>query len=313
MARAGLDGLVIRRNGPDGTKSDVLREVPAEAIGDAGLLVVLDADARVSTDFIRGVAEHHARGNAAFTARRRIAWPDRFWPGRVQDDEQALDSWVLAGRIGLGGAGELRGNGMAITTEALAAAGGWPPGVLAEDLEVSAALLATGTSIAWAGHLVVEETAAGTPLALGRQRVRWAEGSARRFITRLPAALAARRAPPAARIELALYASQLMLPPLILGACVRGFLTGRPGPGAVLVAAYIGTGGLLAWSAIGRLQEAAPPGSRAVRALAVGVFSCHWLVALPIGLVRIVVGPEAVTFARTRDRFAPREENARLR
>ena len=128
-------------------------------------------------------------------------------PGRVQDDEQALDSWVLAGRIGLGGAGELRGNGMAITTEALAAAGGWPAGVLAEDLEVSAALLATGTSIAWAGHLIVEETAAGTPRALSRQRVRWAEGSARRFITRLPAAISRPTCTARAWMELALYAS----------------------------------------------------------------------------------------------------------
>jgi hypothetical protein len=313
MARASLDGLVIRRNGPHGTKSDALREVPAEAIGDAGLQVVLDADARVSTDFVRGVVEHHGRGNAAFTARRRITWADRFWPGRVQDDEQALDSWILAGRIGLGGAGELRGNGMVITTEALAAAGGWPAGVLAEDLEVSAALLATGTSIAWAGHLVVEETAAGTPAALGRQRVRWAEGSARRFITRLPAALAARRAPRGARMELALYACQLLLPPLILGASLRGILTGRFGPAAVLVTGYVGTAGLLAWSAIGGLQEPAPPGSRAVRALAVGVFSCHWLVALPVGLVRIAVGPEAVTFARTRDRFAPRAHDSGMR
>ncbi len=313
MDEAGLDGRVIRRDGPAGTKGDVLRDVPVEAIGDPRLLVVLDADARVAPDFIRGVAEHHVAGNAAFTARRRISWADDFWLGRVQDDEQALNSWVLAGRIGLGGGGELRGNGMAVTPAALAAAGGWPGCVLTEDLEVSAALLSAGIAIAWAGHLVVEETAAGTPTALGRQRVRWAEGSARRFLTHLPAALSAGRATPAARLELALYACQLLLPPLILGTLVRGLACRRPGPTAVVVAGYVGTGAILAWSAIARLQEPAPPGRRALRALAVGAFSTHWLVALPVGLIRIAVGPEAVTFVRTQDRLAPRGQPPPIR
>jgi hypothetical protein len=307
IAEAGLNGRVICRTGPGGTKSDALRHVPADAIGDARLLVVLDADARIAPDFVRGIAEYHAAGNGAFTARRRIAWADHSWLGRVQDDEQALDSWVLAGRIGHGGAGELRGNGMAVARDALEAVGGWPAGVLAEDLEVSAALLSAGITIAWAGQVVVEETVAATPSALVRQRLRWAEGSVRRFLNHLPAVVAARDARRGARLELVLYAGQLLLAPLILGACARGQVSGRPGPAAVLVAGYVGTGSLLAWSAIGRLQEPAPPATRAMRAIAVGAFSTHWVVALPVALIRIAVGPGAVTFARTQDRLGPRE------
>lgn len=305
---AGLDGRVIRRDGPGGAKGDALRHVPAEAIGDARLLVVLDADARVAPDFVCRVAERYAAGDAAFTARRRILWADRFRLARLQDDEQALDAWILAGRIGLGGAGELRGNGMAVTPEALAAAGGWPTGVLTEDLELSTALLTSGIPVAWAGDLVVEETAAATPAALARQRLRWSEGSARRLLARLPRALASRRAPRAARLDLALYAGQLVLPPLVVGAALRALVRGRAGPVGALVGAYVGAGSLLAWQATGRLQRTVDPGPRAVRALAVGAFSAQWLVAVPVGLARIAFGPGTVTFAPTRDRLTPRRE-----
>jgi hypothetical protein len=304
---AGIDGCVIRRRDRGRTKGDVLRDVAAEATDGSGLLVVLDADARVAPDFLTHVAKHRARGHAAFTARRRIAWADRFWLGRLQDDEQALDSWTLAGRIGLGGGGELRGNGMVVTRQALAAAGGWPAGALTEDLELSTALLGAGVPIAWAGDLVLEETGAATVAALTRQRLRWAEGSARRFLDRVPRVLADRRAPAAARLELALYAGQLALPPLVLGAAGRGMARGSLGPAAVLLGAYVGVGSLVAWAAIGRLQEPAPRARMLVRAVAVGVFSTHWLVALPIGLVHIAVGPTTVTFARTTDRLTPRD------
>ena len=192
---AGIDGCVIRRRSRGRTKGDVLRDVPAEVTDGRALLVVLDADARVAPDFLAHVAEHRAKGHAAFTARRRIAWADRFWFARLQDDEQALDSWTLAGRIGLGGGGELRGNGMVVTRQALAAAGGWPAGALTEDLELSTALLGAGVAIAWAGDVVLEETGAATVAALTRQRLRWAEGSARRFLDRVPTVLADRRAP----------------------------------------------------------------------------------------------------------------------
>jgi hypothetical protein len=305
IREAGLDGRVIRRDGPGG-KGDALRHVPAEAVGDARLLVVLDADARVAPDFLGRAAERLAAGDAAFTARRRILWADRFRLARLQDDEQILDAWILAGRIGLGGAGELRGNGMAVTPVALAAAGGWPAGVLTEDLELSTALLTAGIPVAWAGDLVVEETATATPAALARQRLRWAEGSTRRFLARLPRALASRRAPRAARLDLALYAGQLVLPPLVVGAILRALCRGRVGPVGALVGAYVGAGSLLAWEAIGRLQPAVEPGPRAARALAVGGFSAQWLAAVPVGLARIAFGPDKATFAPTRDRLTPR-------
>ena len=302
---AGLDGRVIRREGPGGAKGDALRHVPADATGGSLFIVVLDADARVAPDFVRRVAECSPAGAAAFTVRRHILGVDRSLFARLQDDEQALDAWILAGRIGLGGAGELRGNGMVLTPEALAAAGGWPAGVLTEDLEFSTALLTAGIPIGWEGAAAVEETAAGTLAALARQRLRWAEGSARRFLAQLPQALESRSAPRAARLDLALYAGQLALPPVIVGTAARAIGRGRPGPLAALVGVYVAVGGLLAWHAIGVLQHGVNPGPRVVRALAVGVFSMHWLVAVPVGLARIAFGPETVTFRPTRDRLTP--------
>jgi 1,2-diacylglycerol 3-beta-glucosyltransferase len=300
MRTACLDGCVIRRDGPGGGKGDALRHVPAGALTDARLIVVLDADARVAPDFLRRVAGHGAAGDAAFTARRRIMGGERGGLARIQDDEQALDAWILAGRIGLGGAAELRGNGMAVTPEALEAAGGWPTGVLTEDLEVSTALLAAGISVAWAGDVLVEETAAPTLSALARQRLRWSEGSTRRLLAQLPRAMAG-RAPLAARLDVAIYASQLGVPSLILGSAIRALGRGWPGPVAALAGAYVGTGTMLAWQAIGRLQGA-NTGHRAARAVAVGVFSAQWLAGVPIGLARIALGPATVTFVPTRHR-----------
>ena len=303
---AGLDGRVIRREGPGGAKGDALRHVPADATRGSRFIVVLDADARVAPSFVGRVAECGRAGAPAFTVRRHILGADRSLLARLQDDEQALDAWILAGRIGLGSAGELRGNGMVLTPGALAAAGGWPADVLTEDLELSTALLAAGIPVGWEGAAAVEETAAGTLAALARQRLRWSEGSARRFLAQLPRALASRRAPRAARLDLALYAGQLALPPVIVGTAARTIGRGHPGPLAALVGAYVAVGCLLAWHALGVLQDGANPGPRVVRAVAVGVFSMHWLVAVPAGLARIAFGPGTVTFRPTRDRLTPR-------
>ena len=134
---AGIDGCVIRRRSRGRTKGDILRDVPAEATDGRALLVVLDADARVAPDFLAHVAEHRAKGDAAFTARRRSPGPTVSGSPDCRTTSRPSISWTLAGRIGLGGGGELRGNGMVVTRQALAAAGGWPAGALTEDLELS--------------------------------------------------------------------------------------------------------------------------------------------------------------------------------
>ena len=302
----GLDGVVIRRDGPGGGKGDALGAVPRDTLGDPQLIVVLDADARVGPEFLGGVAAHVRSGEAAFTARRRVLLAERSWLARLQDDEQALDAWILAGRSQLGGGGELRGDGMAVTPRSLIAAGGWPSGVLTEDLELSTALLTAGVPIAWAGDVVVEETGVATLPGLARQRLRWSEGSARRLLTRLPHALASPQATRSARLDLAVYAGQLLLPPLLLGAALRSLTGGRAGPSTALVAVYVASGTSLAWQAIGRLQPPDHAPRQVVRALAVGLFSTHWLVVLPVGLLRIALGPAELDFRRTRDRLTPR-------
>lgn len=301
----GLDGVVIRRDGPGG-KGDALGDVPVGAMGDPQSIVVLDADARVGPEFLGRVAAHVRAGEEAFTARRRVLLAEGAWLARLQDDEQALDAWILAGRSRLGGGGELRGDGLAVTPSSLTAAGGWPSGVLTEDLELSTALLTAGVPIAWAGDVVVAETGVATLRGLVHQRVRWSEGSARRLMIRLPRALTSPRASRTARLDLALYAGQLVLPPLILGALLRPLGGGRPGSAMALMAVYIAAGTSLAWRAIGQLQPPDHAARRMVRALAVGLFSTHWLVVVPVALVRIAVGPAERDFHRTRDRLTSR-------
>ncbi len=303
LAAAGLVGCVVRRCGGRKGKGDALAFASAEDLGEAALVVVLDADARVDEEFVRRAAALHGAGLRAFTARRRILGAGTSMRARLQADEQILDGFLLERRIALGGGGELRGNGMAVARAELERVGGWPTGVLTEDLELSTRLLAAGVPIAWVRDLVVWEAATATPAAFWRQRLRWAEGSARRFLTSLPAATTSRRAPARTRLDMGLYAGQLLLPPLILGAVVGGASRGRPAPALALAGTYVGAGCILAWQALGRLEPGARRGPRAARAVLAGLFAAQWLAVLPAALVRIALGADIPDFVQTRDRL----------
>ena len=102
---------------------------------------------------------------------------------------------VLAGRIGLGGGGELRGNGMAVTAGIRAAVAGLCPDRGPRGLgrpPVGRDRDRVGGASRRRGDRGRHAT------ALGRQRVRGG-GVARRFLTHLPARRCPARATPAAR------------------------------------------------------------------------------------------------------------------
>lgn len=290
---------------PDG-KGAALAAVPASLLCGAAI-VVLDADARLEPDFLRRAAAWVAVGTPALTARRRVRHADAGLLAAAQAAEQTLDGFQLRARAAVGGYGELRGNGMVVTPSALNAAGGWPAGSLTEDLDLATRLAVRGIPVAWAADLVVWEAPTATFAALGRQRLRWAEGSLRRFLALVPAVLASGSLPVVAKVDLIGYAIQLVLPPFFVGMAIGSIRRRRPVVPLVLGGVYVGVAGGLTWVALG--EEATfdgrrmPARARLTRSMLGGSFAAHWLAVVPLALARIAIRTGPTTFERTRDRL----------
>lgn len=307
--RHGLDGrlTVVRREpGAGDGKGAALRAVPRQCLGEA--VVVLDADARVDAGFIRRVAARLAAGDEVFTARRRTYNAAASPLATAQAAELELDGLQLRARLAMGGAGELRGNGMAVRTSVLDAAGGWPA-TLTEDLDLSTLLAGLGWSVGWAREIVVWEAPTGTWHALARQRLRWAEGSVRRLFALLPWAVGSPRLSWPARIDLLVYAGQAVLPPIVVGAVAGGLRRRQLGVPVLLVGVYAASAMGLTAIAVAESARADAAGEstgdvpRARLALLGGVFAGQWLLAVPAALLRIAVRPGRVTFDRTEERL----------
>ena len=304
---AGLGAVttVVRRHvgaRPDG-KGAALASVPDDLIRGAAVLV-FDADARLAPDAVRRAARLVANGCEAYTARRRVV--GRETSSVVQDDEQTLDVFIQRARGALGGCPEFRGNGMVVPTAILAGVGGWRPGALTEDLDLSTRLAISGTRVVPTDDLEVWEAPTATLAAFARQRLRWAEGSVRRFLDLLPAALTSDELAATAKADLAVSVAQLALPIVLVGALGEGVRLRRAGSALMLVGTYVGTAWVLTELA---LRDSArgegrprPPARRAVIA---AVYLLHWAVATPVALACVALRPGAVGFARTRDRRLP--------
>ena len=305
--RAGIAGAVrvIRRDGDnlaDGKGAALTAAQPDACRGEA--IVVLDADARVAPGFLRTLAAYLASGAVAVTARRRTNGATASWLAAAQAVEQAQDGALQRGRWTAGGCSELRGNGMTVRRNALAAVGGWRAEELTEDLDLSSRLAARlGVRVAWAIDAVVGEDPVRGWRALWRQRLRWAEGSLRRVFEHgrqvVTSPLLSRRA----RLDFVAYAGQLAIAPFLAGAIGIAGLNGRPAASAILIAGYLGAAGLLAWVGLGR--EAVIDGvslhlaERARGAIRGSLFAFIWLAAIPGALVRLALRRGPLTFAKT--------------
>jgi Glycosyltransferase like family 2 len=293
---------VIRRHPgarPDG-KGAALAAVPDDLVRGAAVFV-LDADARLAPDAVRRAAMLLGDGCTAFTARRRVSGSDRL--ALLQDDEQTLDAFIQRARGALGGCPEFRGNGMVVPTGQLRAAGGWRAGALTEDLDLSTRLAIAGTRVVPAGTLEVWEAPTASVPAFARQRLRWAEGSARRFFDLLPAAITSPELAPAAKADLGVSVAQLTLPIVLLSAVADGLHRRSPGSGMALAGAYVGTAWILVELALRDTahREARSP-VPSERALIAAVYLLHWVAATPAALACVALRPSPVGFARTRDR-----------
>jgi len=316
---AGIGELtrVVRRDGenlPDGKGAALSAVQPEDCTGEA--IVVLDADARIGPSFLRRIAAYLAAGADAVTARRRLLDADAGPLAQAQADEQTLDGEIQRGRWALGGCSEFRGNGIVVRRDLLAGVGGWRPEALTEDLDLSSRLAARyGVRVAWALDAEVWEEPVLDLAGLWQQRLRWAEGGARRVLEHGPAVARSRRLSLAARADFVAYAGQLAIPPAILGTLLGAAIARRPAPAAVILGTYLVAGGALAWDGLRWENDAsgAPLGfdERTRRAVQVALFSGIWLAAIPGALWRLATRRGSVGYHKMPHRGGGQGEWAR--
>lgn len=306
-AQAGLRAVtrLVRREAcvADG-KGGALAVVPPETYTGT-VAVVLDADARIGPTFLRRAAAYVAAGADAVTARRRMRREVASWLARAQDDEQTVDGELLRGRWALGGCSEFRGNGLVIRRDALLAAGGWRPGELTEDLDLSTRLAtARGVGVGWALDLEVGEDPVVDPVGLATQRLRWAEGSIQRYLEHGWRLVRAPGLPWRLRADFLGYGLQLLLPGVLAGALLGAVAHRRPARPAVLAGLATASAAGVAYDALRwETDERGRPlgrNARLRRALRVTAFGGLWVAMVPAAMARIVVRRGPVRYAKTR-------------
>ena len=213
-----------------------------------------------------------------------------------------MDMASQCGRWATDGTAELRGNGMFVRREILDAIGGWNPRALTEDLDLSTRLSAAGHHVALAPEATVSEEAVESLAALWHQRMRWAEGSLRRLLEHGPGLLTGSQ-PLARKADFLAFAAEFVLPPLFATTIIASLLTiVLPGPADWTVPAslFAGYGLGVFLLAVGGLSAVGVRGPALVgRALRGALFLSHWLVVVPVALVRIAIGPEPRGFVQT--------------
>jgi len=297
--------VAVRRREPEGgsrTKGAVLSWAMPYLRGD--VIGAIDADSRVEPDFLERAMHAWRRdpGADALQVARRPVNASVSWLTRAQAEEQLMDIASQCGRWATDGTAELRGNGMFVRRAALEAAGGWNPRALTEDLDLSTRLSAIGRHVTLAPEVAVSEEAVERLGDLWRQRVRWAEGSLRRLLEHGPGFLLGPQRL-ARKADFLAFAGEFLVPPLFAATTVASLLT-IPLPQAadwsVPAALFASYGAGVFLLALGGLSAAGERGLRLVgRATRGALFLSHWLLVVPVVLLRIAFGPEPTGFVQT--------------
>ncbi len=150
------------------------------------LIAVFDADARVDSNFLLKMVPYlEDKTVSAVQAQKRIINSSFNYLTKLQENEYCLDSYLQCGRDTINGNVELRGNGLIIKRDVLTKVGLWDEHTLTDDLELSTRLAVNGWHIRFCPEAIVQEQAPIDLRALLRQRLRWAEGSLRRYLSNL--------------------------------------------------------------------------------------------------------------------------------
>ena len=150
------------------------------------LITIFDADAKVESDFLLKMIPYLDDDTvAAVQSQKRILNPIVNYLTKLQENEYCLDNYFQCGRDVIGGNVELRGNGLIVKRGILQRVGLLDELALTEDLELSTRLIVNGYSIRFCPEAIVLEQAPERFRALLLQRLRWAEGSLRRYLSNL--------------------------------------------------------------------------------------------------------------------------------
>ena len=285
------------------TKGAVLAWAQPQVRGE--VVAVIDADAHLPRSFLSRAITAWSRDPdaAALQVQRRDANRRAGWLTAAQDEEQLMDMASQCGRWATDGTAELRGNGMFIRRQRLEAVGGWSATALTEDLEMSTRLTLHGEHVALAPEVTVVEQAVESLGALWRQRMRWAEGSLRRLIELGPPLVANRALLLGRRLDFVVFVGEFVIPPLFAASIAASLLTvvlPRPADWTVPLTLFIGYGLGTYLLAVAGLAAAGVGRIRLLgRSLRGALFLSHWLLVVPVALLRIALWPPTTDFART--------------
>jgi cellulose synthase/poly-beta-1,6-N-acetylglucosamine synthase-like glycosyltransferase len=174
--------VIERAEGADGKGPAIAWYLDQEPLAQEESLVILDADNRVSPEFLAGVADALDSGFDAAQAYVDTSNPDASWLATAS----ALSYWasnrmVQLARHNLGWAPDLGGTGTAFAPTAT-----WVlesvSGVVTEDSEQAARLAVSGRRIAWLHDVKVFDQKPVSVAVAMRQRARWMSG--RRSVAR---------------------------------------------------------------------------------------------------------------------------------
>ena len=304
-AAQGHDHVMLRRRDRDAgsrTKGAVLAFAMPFLRGD--VIGTVDADTSLDPAFLERAMRAWRRDEtaAALQTARQPRNADVSWLTEGQAIEQLMDVASQCGRWATDGTAELRGNGMFVRRDALEAVGGWSERALTEDLELSTRLSAGGQHVTLAPEVAVHEEAVETLGALWRQRLRWAEGSMRRLLEHGPGLLTGSQ-PLARKADFLAFAAEFLVPPLFATTIVASLITiplPQPADWTVPVSLFVAYGVGVFILALAGLSASGQRGPRMVlRAAGGALFLSHWLLVVPMALLRIALGSERGTFVQT--------------
>ena len=297
---------VLRRDSDGGpqTKGAVLNFAHPHTQGE--VIGVVDADCLVTPGFVSQViADWQADPDAAaMQSQRRERNLSDGWLAAAQDEEQLVDTASQSGRRWADGTAELRGTGMFVRRATLERLGGWNANALTEDLDLSTRLVGAGERIGLALHAEVGEEAVVTVPAFWRQHLRWAEGSIRRLLELAPGVIRNGHIPLRRRLDLVAFAGEFVLLPLVVAVLIGSLVAIPLGEAVdwtvavVLVASYLAGSFLMALAGLaGAGERGSAMLGRTVRS---AIFQSHWLVVVPVALLRIAAGSGETRFVQTR-------------
>ena len=177
--------VVEREDGVEGKGAAIAWYLNGEPLDPAEILVVVDADNRVPSDFLRRIGDEVTAGHEVVQCYLDVTNPDE----SPMTLASALSYWagnrmVQLARSNLGWSADLGGTGMAFTGEALAEVGGFGEG-LTEDQELGVWFALAGRKVEWLHDVrIYDEKPVETAPAV-RQRARWMAGRravARRYV-----------------------------------------------------------------------------------------------------------------------------------